>query len=134
MRFGVSALNVGGHLKYERESERLPTSFRAGAAMRPIKNLLITTDWIVPRSNTAYAAAGTEWVAVDSRTMSFILRAGLNGLRGRDLTGAAVSGGAGFHLSPCQLDYAFVPFGELGDTHEIMLTFRPSLRESPRVQ
>lgn len=123
LKFELAALNVGGKLKYESASEELPMSVRAGAAFRPYRKLLLAADAVFPKSNAMYPAVGTEWTLAESKTTAVLLRAGVNGRRGKDLAGSGFSGGAGIRLGAWRLDYSFVPYGELGDTHQIAITF-----------
>lgn len=119
----LAALNLGGKLKYETESEDLPTNIRAGAAYRFTRTLLLATELVFPKGNNSYLSGGTEWTLAESKTSAVLLRAGFNGRRNKDLNGAGVSGGMGIKLGNWRLDYAFVPYGELGDTHQISISF-----------
>ena len=118
--------NLGGTLKYVNESDPLPASFVLGNALRPADAVLVALDITVPNDNAPYFALGVESTGQLSGGMRGDLRlgystrdsnSGLNGFAGASL-------GAGLTLSFCRIDYAWVPFGLLGDTHRVGLTFR----------
>lgn len=118
--------NLGGRLKYIQQDEPLPLLVTLGAGIRPIPQWAIAVDLNAPRSGAAYPAAGTEWTFLFERRFTAALRAGYNG-RGRpkDLeTLAGLTGGAGLSVGRFAFDYAWAPFGFLGDTHRISLSYR----------
>ena len=59
------------------------------------------------------------------KSKNIYLRAGYNSRAAKNLGGfTGFSSGVGFSIGRIGLDYAWVPFGELGDTHRIGLRGR----------
>lgn len=112
--------NLGGQIG----PDQLPLIFKAGAARKFYDGKLAFGSDI-------------EWLAYDERmyldlgleynfTPSFSLRGGHQVGRSQDDLGSGLVGmgiGAGFRFDRFALDYAFVPFGDLGDTHRMTLGF-----------
>ncbi len=125
LRLAFTWVNLGGTLKYEQARENLPMAMRLGGAYRIFKPWLASADVVFPRGDQPYAALGTEFVLATDKGMTFIGRAGYNSQTTPSVTGfTGVSVGAGFGFDRFCLDYAFVPFGGLGQAHRISLTAR----------
>ena len=121
-RLAVTATNMGGGLKYDRESNPLPLTFKLGAAINPFRNILVATDIVLPKQNNPNVLIGTELALTPNELTRLCVRAGLNVQQMHDgIGGLSVGVGATLHFF--SLDYAFVPMGELGSTHRISLTF-----------
>lgn len=135
LRLAAAVSNVGGRLRFERESEKLPMAARAGGRLRISPGLIAALDLALPSDNAPHAAAGAEYRVRLGGDLDMSLRAGLNtrtlgGLDG--LTG--VSMGIGVGLGRSVFDYAFLPMGRLGRTHRVSLSFRfagDRLRDAP---
>ena len=125
LRLAFTWTNLGGTLKYEQARENLPMAMRLGGAYRIFKPWLASADVVFPRGDQPYAALGTEFVLATEKGMTLTGRAGYNTQTTPSVTGfTGVSVGAGFGFDKFCLDYAFVPFGGLGQTHRISLTAR----------
>lgn len=118
--------NAGGSLKFNRESDPLPLTVVLGAMLRPTRDSLVAADMSAPSDQKPCFALGGELTQPLRRDLRGALRAGwrsayadsgLGGLSG-------LSAGAGLALPLLRVDYAWVPFGILGDTHRLGLTFR----------
>jgi hypothetical protein len=68
----------------------------------------------MPTDNDMYACGGVEF----GLSSAIALRAGYRS--GRDI-GSGLSAGLGFRLDRVGIDYAYVPYAELGDTHRFSL-------------
>ena len=103
---GLSFQNIG--LKMGEDS--LPSTVRAGIAKQ--WNALTFALDVVKTIDDAepYYCAGLEWWLVDFSA----LRLGYT--TGQD-TGAGITAGLGFNYNDLNLDYAYVPYGDLGSTH-----------------
>lgn len=123
-RLGFVVQNLGRGLKFDVDRDPLPITFKAGAAANVLKDLVISADFIVPKSAGVYATFGAEYAFEPGEDMNFFIRAGLNtqqmGIDG-GLAGAYF--GAGFSFQYFSLDYAFSPMGDLGTTHRFSLSF-----------
>ncbi|MBD3271188.1 MAG: PorV/PorQ family protein [Elusimicrobia bacterium] len=106
-------------LKFISEDTPLPMEARLGVSYKwPFKNghVLCAGDIVVPQKEITYSTFGIESVF----WKYFTLRSGYR--FGRD-AGSGLSIGAGVIISMYKLNYAFIPFDELGDTHKISLGF-----------
>ena len=116
--FSVSVLNLGGELKFDGEGDPLPLTVKPGISFRKdlgrMKlNAVLDSD-ILLNDDKAYVQPGFElWVAP-----SVALRTGYQFGRG-DGAGSGVAAGLGVKVSRVMIDYAFVPYGDLGDTHRM---------------
>jgi hypothetical protein len=121
-RLAVTASNIGGGMKYDTESNPLPLTFKLGAAVNPFRNMLFSTDVVLPKQNKPNVLLGAELATTPNELTRLCVRAGLNTQQMRDgISGLSMGVGATLHFF--SLDYAYVPMGELGATHRISLTF-----------
>lgn len=115
LALGVTLRNLGTSLVYDRERERLPLEFRLGAAWEILaKRLLITTDVAKVADENWSGHAGLEYTLANR----LALRAGWDGAID---VGNGLTFGAGFRAGNLTLDYAYVPFGKVGNNHRIGL-------------
>jgi hypothetical protein len=124
---GIVAQHLGGTLKFEKESEDLPATLRADAAMRVSPRLLVAAGVAKARDNDAEVHAGGEI----SLSRMFQLRAGYSVVPGNSIDAgglSGVTGGAGINLGRFSIDYGIRPFGDLGLSHRISITARFSPR------
>jgi len=112
LSLGVVAQNIGSELG----SDPLPLTLKLGAAAR-LKQLTLALDIAGPQDNEVYYCLGAEW----SLRNRLALRAGYK--TNQDV-GEGWSAGLGFKFSRRGLDYAYVPYGDLGITHRISLRIR----------
>jgi len=121
-RLGVVMTNLGSGLRYDVDSSPLPLTFKMAGAVNPFKNMLLSVDMVLPKSNRPNFLCGMELSTEPNQLTRLSARAGLNSQRIRDGL-SAFSAGVGATLHFFTLDYAFVPMGELGTTHKISITF-----------
>lgn len=125
LRLGFVAQNVGPGLKYEKERDPLPTTYKLGGAFNVSGNLLFSAELAAPRGNAPYLSLGTEHAAYSSDNISVLLRAGMNTLTLSDISGLnGISAGLGLAFSRMSVDYAVTLFGELGMTHRLSMTLK----------
>jgi hypothetical protein len=132
--FGVSVSNLGSEVKFKTDSFPLPLVYRAGIAVRTGRSFPAVASLETDLPNDAPAAfrAGLEYTGFEYIS----LRAGyktsppsqINAITGKGFGG--VSGisdlygffmGLGFNLSPVKIEYALLPYGELGNSHRFSL-------------
>lgn len=145
--FGAAVLNVGAPVKFIREEYPLPLTYKAGFSFMPfVKSmlpLLVSVDASFPNDGDMGWRVGTEFAAgsilalragyinQDSVTRS-ALAGGEIGLANDSVASRLTGLMAGFGINipmgrfsgsdgSLSLDYAFVPYGELGNTHRISL-------------
>ncbi len=126
--FTISAAvqNLGGRLKYFQDGDPLPLTASVGTSLRLFKSVVLACDVVAPRDSSPYPALGGEYrVAYDSE-LSAALRLGYQQrTNSRDLDGfTGITAGGGFMFSRLGFDYAWAPFGALGDTHRITVSYR----------
>lgn len=125
VRVGVTLANLGGGLNYGTETEQLPLLVRLGSALKISKQWAATLDAVKARDEKAYVGAGTEYLLAQSDIWSLAGRMGFNSRSSGDIQGVSgVAAGVGIGFKMLQLDYALVPFGDLGTTHRASLTFK----------
>lgn len=128
---GVALRNLGAMSALEQVADPLPTDFLAGISGRweiAGQTLETAADFGLPLQGDEEAvfACGAEFVA--ARVL--FLRAGYN--TSENLGNLSL--GAGICLGNFQLDYAFQPYGMLGNNQRFTLAYRfraPSRTESP---
>jgi hypothetical protein len=77
-----------------------------------------------PKSNNAFVAVGTAYGIKLSDAWGLALRTGYNSRTSGDVSGfTGISFGLGIAYQKMKIDYALVPFGDLGMTHRISLGF-----------
>lgn len=120
---GGAVKNAGSKIGYvAAEKDPLPTSMSFGAAWRPLrKTLLVSLEAGKVYDADPYGALGLEGRKSFGDGASAALRFGYNSSR-RDLGAmSGVSAGAGLSLPKADFDFAWVPFGPLGDSFRFSL-------------
>ena len=121
--FGASLLNVGTPVKLGSLEEQLPVSIRAGFALTPSPEAVITVDGFThPREGDYNIAVGME-LFVHEKIVCF--RFGyiypLNTKVSDFISG--LSGGIGVNVAPFSFNYAIVPNSELGYLHRVAVAY-----------
>mgnify|MGYP001615318140 CR=1 FL=1 len=118
LSIGAAIQNLGTKVKFVTESDRLPLSFTIGGAYNTLGDkLLVAVDVNKAVDSNFKVNLGAEyWV-----TNMLAIRGGYNSSID---AGDGFSAGAGLRIKNCQIDYALVPYGDLGKTHRISFSFR----------
>ncbi|HNW42881.1 MAG TPA: PorV/PorQ family protein [Elusimicrobiales bacterium] len=126
LTLAASFSNLGPGLKYRSEVARLPSTFRLGSSYRLGTGFLLAFDGIMARGAPAYGCAGLEYRKSFFDALSAALRAGYNGRTGAGKAGkyAGFSAGFGIGYKDAGFDYAYVPFGDLGNSHLLTLVMK----------
>jgi len=116
---GVSLSNIGTRLKFVSEREELPITLRTGLGYRsPGGRWGVAGDLIYTKNQDLDGAIGGEvWVWPEH----LAFRAGANSTA--DIANGFTIG-AGFKWSDLTFDYAFIPFGDIGDQNLISLAYQ----------
>jgi hypothetical protein len=121
---GAAVQNVGTNMKYIAEASPLPMNVRAGMAYHIGKNWCAALDLNAPIDNAPSFGAGTEYVFRLNPALSVAGRAGYN-TRNIETGGLnGVTAGLGFTYERYTIDYAYVPYGNLGDTNRISINIK----------
>lgn len=116
LRLSLAVQNLGTEMKFKSEGDPLPLALKAGAAYKARKDLNVALDLdeqLVDQK--LYASIGGEYWIRDA----FALRAGYKfGYDTARLGSEAGLGlGVGVKVAGLGLDYAYLPFGDLGASH-----------------
>jgi hypothetical protein len=120
-RFGASVLNLGSGMKLGSVSFPLPLTLRAGTAWNFRDRLRVSADGIKAGESPSALALGAEGEFPAGAGGSFFARAGYRTGRSR-YAGSGLSAGVGLKNGDLRVDYAFTPYGELGDSHRITIS------------
>ncbi len=97
-------------------TDPLPSTFKVGVALK-LKNLTLAVDlakpWDIEHWDIEYYCLGAEWWIGNILAS----RAGYKATQ----TMATMTGGIGLKFEKTTLDYAYIPYGEIGSTHRISL-------------
>jgi hypothetical protein len=119
LTIGLSLLNLGTRLKFVSQQDELPLTLRAGVGYRSDGGRWgLTGDVIYVKNQEIEGAIGAEFWVVPK---ILALRAGANSAAD---VASGLSVGAGFLWNDIGVDYAYVPFGDLGDQHLISLAYQ----------
>ncbi|MBI1979727.1 MAG: PorV/PorQ family protein [Elusimicrobia bacterium] len=119
----VSVQNIGSNLKFKDESDPLPIVVKVGSSYRIRQRLLLALDADFPRDNDPSGAFGLEYVKPISGEMWLAGRGGFNTTTITEISGlSSLSAGAGFGWRSYSIDFAWVPFGNLGNTYRVSLS------------
>ena len=114
LSLGFAVQNLGTRAKFQSSYEELPVNIKTGLAYRFSSGLLVV-DANLPKNGSATVHAGGEYVAFEK----LALRLGYNG---RGEPGSGLTAGGGVKINRFSVDYAFISFGTLGDSHKISLS------------
>jgi long-subunit fatty acid transport protein len=127
LSLGAALQNFGGQLGYEAQSFSPPLNLKAGMAYHPSDELTLALDANSPANADLYFAVGGEYYFLNA----LALRLGYNT---RSSQGSGLTAGFGvalkqvdvefFYFREIDIDYAFVPYGDLGDTHRVTVNLK----------
>jgi len=125
--FSLSILNLGSGLKFREETAPLPTTLRIGSSYKyvpdvPDQNWTFALDGILSKGAAAAVCAGVEYEMDIRNSFKAALRTGYNTRVGASGLGSQFS-----------VDYAFTPFGELGNSHVISFMMKFGREEDPGI-
>lgn len=120
-RAGVSAANFGSALKLGSRSFPLPLVLRAGVSRSFLGNFLAAAEAVKAGGSAAAAALGAEARLTAGPQEYFYFRGGYKTGRSR-YAGTGFTAGIGLTNRDLRVDYAFAPYGELGDAHRVTVS------------
>ncbi|MCB4790949.1 MAG: PorV/PorQ family protein [Elusimicrobia bacterium] len=116
--------NIGTKIKFLNEGYYPPFTVRAGSAYRWNKSLVSTLDLAKPIDNFVFVSAGAEYTPVDFLAIRTGYKYRWYGEELDDLSGLSAGLGINFMISSVnfRFDYAFTPYGVLGNSQRFSLT------------
>lgn len=120
-RWSATVQHLGPQMKFIQEKSSLPLTFRLGSSATVMnKSLTVALDAIKPNDSALSIAGGVEYKPVSMITFrgGYKLQTS-NSVKADNSTG--LTAGLGVNVGAFILDYAFVPFGDLGNTHRFSL-------------
>ena len=120
---GGSVQNIGPNIKFTTHEEELPMTLRFGGSygktlVPGIAKLRFAADLVKPKHQETYPTFGAELTLRDI----FSIRAGYCGEKEREYSGLAAGGGFRI-LGRIAFDYAWTPYGDLGNFHRVSVHF-----------
>lgn len=115
IKISIMLANAGTNMKYKQESDPLPINLRAGMAYKTGRTNLICEASEYFKDEKFYPSLAIEHELREG----FVIRGGYKFGYDRSNLGSYVGANAGFGIktSGIGLDYAYSPFGDLGDIH-----------------
>lgn len=123
LNISFAILNLGTKMKYENESDNIPLNLKAGASYNIQKRLNISSEInTFLYDSKFYVSIGAEYFIKDS----FVLRAGYRSGYDRSHLGSIVGFSSGFAIitKDVGFNYAYTPFGDLGDVNRFDISIR----------
>lgn len=127
LSLGLVVRNLGPGLDYGGGREPLPTTVSAGAAARLPAGLTLAADWRWrPHAKKAEVGIGTEYAVLSGVAVRAGYASAAAGRGGAPAAGGltGLGAGLGMRIGRMALDYAFTPFGELGNVQRLSLGAR----------
>jgi hypothetical protein len=129
VKLGASVQNIGTQVKLVNEADPLPLLVRAGGSIplreanapSVLRNMVLSSDIIIPRDHQVGLDLGGEYVGHLRDGFGYSLRSGYQ-TANTDVSGlSGVSMGGGLIIGRMNVDFAWVPFGDLGNTYRLSL-------------
>ncbi len=115
--------NIGTGIKFKEKTFPLPLTYKVGIAIKVLKNTILTLEGKKEKD-----ADISYHLGVESYLFNLLaLRAGYNSKIAQTELGEfsslfkGLTVGLGLKINNLQLDYAYIPYGDLGDTQRISL-------------
>ncbi len=124
LSLGLAVQNLGPGVTFVKEKDPLPVTFKFGILYIFVEDIFCMSadaKYQPKETNKLSENVGLEyWVS-----KNFAFRAGYDTANINDIENfTGVSAGMGFKVAGVNLNYAWMPYGLLGDTHRISLGFK----------
>ncbi|MBI4423661.1 MAG: PorV/PorQ family protein [Elusimicrobia bacterium] len=117
---GLAIQNLGPAMSIGNGSDPLPLRFQLGARWHLSERIAGLLDGFLPVDDSPYVALGLEGRFPLGERLRASARGGYNISRSRGIDGlTGMAGGFGIEFLSYRLDYAWVPFGDLGSTNRV---------------
>ncbi|MFH1897499.1 MAG: PorV/PorQ family protein [Candidatus Desantisbacteria bacterium] len=137
LRLGLNAQNIGTDVKFIEKGYPLPLNIKAGIGYS-LGGMNLAVDINKTRGVDSNIHAGVEYLLAQT----LALRAGIKNEVASDTHGkkngmtTGITTGMGLRIGGIQLDYAYIPYGDLDITHRVSLSVKrmPSMSEKPEAK
>jgi len=123
-KVGLSVANLGTKLKYLEDEENLPQNIKLGGNYNITKNLNTILDFNMPTYADAYFGIGAEYMIVAIANTQLAFRAGYNSQNTNTKGTTNLSAGFGISYKNYSFDYAFLPYGDIGNANLISFSVK----------
>ena len=124
LKLTFGAQNMGAPLKFHDDADELPFNLKAGSALT-FRRLILALDVNYPRDADPYVNVGLELKRPLGESLWFAPRAGFNSHAAGSVSGlSSVSAGMGLGWRAYSVDFAWTPFGELGNAYRLSFAIR----------
>lgn len=120
LNIGIVVQNIGTNVKFISDEYSLPLNIKLGLACYIDSNWIFSIDFNFPMDNSINFGIGAEYMYKLNDEFGIICRAGYNS-QSNVHNGLTVGGGINY--LNWTIDYAYVPYGDLGNTHRFSLGF-----------
>jgi len=126
---GLAVQNFGTDVKFDAAGDPLPLNIKLGLGytlpLRHGSRLLLGIDANMPRDNDLLLCGGGEYSRKLGSDFAAAVRGGYKSVAQEKLGGmSGLTAGAGITWRQFSLDFAWVPYGELGDTFRYSLVVK----------
>jgi hypothetical protein len=115
--------NIGGKMQFDKKDDPLPLTIKSGLSYNILKNFLGTLDVEMPSDNSLNGGLGAEYLLNVTKDSDLSFRLGYNTKTSEVNSLNGLTTGVGIKYTQFLFDYSFVPYGDLGDTHTISMSF-----------
>jgi hypothetical protein len=121
LKLALTADNFGSKLTFIDQADTLPQAVHFAAAYQPEKHLNLAAEGVYNTTGLVSGRVGVEWIPIEM----IRLRAGYRTDTTDGLSAlAGLSTGVGIYVAGQEFSYAWVPYGDLGDTQYFSLLLR----------
>lgn len=121
---GLAIRHMGQEIKFVNESDPQPMTIDAGLGMKMLSNkLIVGLNFQKPRDNDVQFGTGLEYTQPLRKDFRCAVRTGYSSAK-TDSGGSGLSIGGGVGYKLLDLDLAWVPYGDLGNTIRTGISFR----------
>lgn len=126
LKLAATYTNLGSKLTFSRQGDSLPEAFHLGGAYQIQNHLKTTLEGVYSASGLVSGRFGAEWTPIEAIS----LRAGYRTDTTNQLSAVAgMTLGLGLHVFGQEFAYAWLPYGDLGDTQYFSLLIKFGSKE-----
>lgn len=119
LKTGLSVLNLGGTMEFVNAQESLPMVIKLGASYKVLEELLLALDINLPQDSGVGINIGAEYSKTFIDNLNLSVRGGF-----KTYSAGNLSLGGGINWSDWDLNFAMVPYADLGSTFRVDLIKR----------